>query len=123
MFWKKKQTEAKAKEAKPQKAKKLSPKEIMINQIEQLGPGQNLTYRLAEFLWEGFGGFIVVELNPQYPQKGRRYIVSTDKIVDGKPAGQKTRLWDSNKPKDVASWILEKNGVLFTPAGEGAISS
>jgi len=38
MFWKKKQTEAKA-EAKPQKVKKLSPKEIMGNQIEQLGAG------------------------------------------------------------------------------------
>ena len=120
MFWKKKQTEAKAKEAKPQKAKKLSPMEIMISQIEQLGPRQSLTYQLAEYLMDRFA---IVELNPQYPAKGRRYIVYIDKIADGRPAGQKTRSWDSNKPKDVASWILEKKGVLFTPAREGATSS
>ena len=30
MFWKKKQAEAKAKEAEPQKAKKLSPKEVIM---------------------------------------------------------------------------------------------
>jgi len=114
MFWKKKQTEAKAMEPKPQKTKKLSPKEVMMNQIEQLSPGQSLTYQLPEFLWEGFAGFVVVELNPQYPGKGRKYVVMTDKMADGKPAGQKTRFWDSNKPKDVASWILEKNGELFS---------
>jgi len=118
MFWKKKQAEEKPAKAKAEppkpKVKQLSPKEIMINQIEQLGSGQNLTYRLAEHLWEGFGAFAMVELNPQYPGKGRKYIVSSDKMADGKPAGQKTRLWDSSKPKDVASWILEKNGVLFS---------
>ena len=114
MFWKKKPAETKAKVPKKPKAKKLSPKEIMINQIEQLSPGQSLTYQLAERLWAGFAGFIIVELNPQYPQKGRRYIISTDKIVDGKPAGQKKRSWDSDKAKQVASWILEYQGVLFS---------
>ena len=48
MFLKKKQTETKATEAKPQKAKHLSPKEIMANQVEQLGAGQSLTYRFPE---------------------------------------------------------------------------
>jgi len=124
MFWKKKQAEEKPAKAKAEppkpKVKQLSPKEIIINQIEQIGPVQSLTYQLAEYLMDRFA---IVELNPEYPGKGRKYIVSSDRMVDGKPAGQKTRLWDSSKPKDVASWILEKNGVLFTPAGEGAISS
>ena len=111
MFWKKKQAEAKAKEAKPKKVKKLSPKEIIGNQIEQLSPGQSLSYRLPETYG---GGLAIVGLNPEYPGKGKKYVLSTDKIVAGKPAGQKTRFWDSNKPKDVASWILEKNGELFS---------
>jgi len=116
MFWKKKQTEAKAKEAKPQKAKKLSPKEIMINQIEQLGPGQSVSYRLPETYG---GGLAVVELNSQYPTKGRMYILSTEKIVGGKPARQRSRLWDSNKAKDMAGWIIDRGGELFSSTEEG----
>ena len=38
MFWKKKQTGVKATEAKPQKVKKLSPKDIIASKVEQLGP-------------------------------------------------------------------------------------
>ena len=116
MFWKKKPaTEAKATEAKP-KVKKLSPKEIMSNQFEQLGPGQCLSYRLPETYG---GGLAVVELNPQYPTKGRMYIVSTEKIVGDKPAGQRSRLWDSNKAKDVAGWIIDRGGELFSSTEEG----
>ena len=111
MFWKKKQTEAKPVEPKPQKAKKLSPKEIMMNQIEQLGAGQSLSYRLPETFG---GGLAVVELNPQYPGRGKKYVLSTDAIVEGKPAGKRSRLWDSDKPKDLAGWILERNGELFS---------
>ena len=47
MSWRKQQTEAKAAEAKP-KVEKLSPKEVMSDQIEQLGLGQSLSYRLAK---------------------------------------------------------------------------
>ena len=115
MFWKKKPTEAKPTEAKaevPQpKAKELSPKEIMINQIEQLSPGQSISYRLPEIRG---GGLAVVELNPQYPKKGKKFIVSTDKIVEGKPAGKRLRLFDSDKPKDLAGWILGHGGELFS---------
>ena len=115
MFWKKKQAEerpakAKAEPPKP-KVKQLSPKEIIINQIEQIGPVQSLTYQLAEYLMDRFA---IVELNPEYPGKGRKYIVSSDRMVDGKPAGKKGRIWDSNKAKDIASWVLEKKGVLFS---------
>lgn len=111
MFWKKKQTEAKATEAKPQKVEKLSPKEIIGNQIEQLGPGQSLSYKVPE-VWGG--DFITVELNPQYPGKGKKYVLGTDKIVEGKPAGKRSRMWDSDKPKDIAGWIVERDGKLFS---------
>jgi len=116
MFWKKKPvaeeaSKPKAKTLPKPKAKELSPKEIIINQIEQLGPRQSLTYQLAEYLMDRFA---IVDLNPEYPGKGRKYIVSSDRMADGKPAGKKGRIWDSNKAKDIASWILEKQGVLFS---------
>ena len=111
MFWKKKQTGAKATEAKPQKVKKLSPKDIIASKVEQLCPGESVSYRLAEVYG---GGLAVVELNPQYPEKGKRYFLSLEKIVDGKPEGKRGRLWNSNKPKELAGWILERGGKLYS---------
>ena len=111
MIWKKKQTEVKATEAKPQKVKELSPKEIIGSQIEQLGPGQSLSYKLPE----AYGGdFVIVELNPQYPGKGKKYVVSTDEMVEGKPAGKKFRIFDSDKPTDIGGWIVKRDGKLFS---------
>ena len=102
MFWKKKQTEAKP------KAKKLSPAEILVSRLEQLSLGQSLVYRLAKV----YGGdLVIVDLNPRYPNKGqRKYRMSTERLVDGKPCGQ-TILWYFEKPKNLAKWILERNGV------------
>jgi hypothetical protein len=79
--------------------KKLSPNEVIANQIGQLDPGQSLSYRLPETFG---GGLAVVELNTEYPGKGKKYVLSTDKIVEGKPAGKRSRIWDSDKPKDIA---------------------
>ena len=85
MFWRRKRAQAKAEPPKP-KAKKLSPKDTIENQSEQLGPGQTVSYRPLET----YGGSLaVVELNPRYPGKGRRYILSTEEIVNGKPAGKR----------------------------------
>lgn len=103
MFWKKKND-------KPRE-KKLSPKEVIINKIEQLIPGQALCYKLPETYG---GGLAAVELNPQYPQKGKRYVMSTEELVDNKPSGKRRRLWDSDKPKGLAAWIIDRNGVLFS---------
>jgi len=114
MFWKKKPADAKPTEAKAEvpkpRAKKLSLKDIVRDQIERLGAGQTLTYQLPETFG---GGLAVVELNPQYPEKGRKYILSTEELVDGKPAGQRRCLFDSNKPKELAGWILDRYGQLF----------
>lgn len=100
---------------KKEEKKELSPKEIKINEIatkvEQLSSGETLIYKLPEFYWAGFGAFCIVERNPD---SGRKYVLSTDKIEDGKPAGRKSRVWDSDKPKDVAGWILDKQGELYS---------
>jgi len=48
------------------------------------------------------GGLADVELNPEYPGKGKKYVLVTDKMVEGKPAGKRGRLQDSDKPEDMA---------------------
>lgn len=111
MFWKKKVAEATKPEAevkaKPPKAKKMSPKDTMAEAIEKLTVEEALRYRLPET----FGGnLVVIELNPQYPQKGHKYILSSEKLIDDKPSGKKSRLFDADKPKALASWITERGG-------------
>ncbi|MDH5406871.1 MAG: hypothetical protein OEX80_10070 [Candidatus Aminicenantes bacterium] len=53
-------------------------------------------------------GCAVVELNPSYPEKkGKKYIIYTPDVIDMQPVGKGQKLFDSNKPKDVAHWIKE----------------
>jgi len=103
MFWKKKGE------------KKLSPKEIMMNQIDQLAPGQSLVYKLPEIYWTGLGGFILIERNAQQTEKSKPFTAFSDEIKDGTPVGKKKKLWEFNQAKEMASWIMERNGVLYTP--------
>jgi hypothetical protein len=114
MFWRKKAVEggAPTPEARPPevKAKKLSPRDIMREQIQQLTARDVLRYRLPETYG---GGLAVIEWNPKYPQKGRKYILSTEKLVNGKPADKKSQLFDSNDPKGLANWVMERGGELF----------
>ena len=120
MFWRKRQPVAGSPEVKPgdmttkvqkpQKVKKLSPGEIIANLIEQLQPGQSLSYRLAKI----YGGDLaVVELNPRYPQRGKKYSMSTEALLDGKPSGKRTRLWYSDRPSHIANWIIDRQGEPF----------
>jgi hypothetical protein len=121
MFWRKKAVEAgtPAMKAEPPKvkAKKLSPRDTIRQKIEQLTAGEVLRYKFPET----FGGNLaVIELNPRYPQKGHKYILSTEKLVGGKPAGKKSQLFDSNNPSGLASWIMERMGELFVVAEKGS---
>lgn len=110
MFWKKKQTEAKTTEKKA-KAKKVSPMDIIINQIAQLVLGESLIYHLPAIYGNDLA---IVQLNPDYPNKGRKYTMFSEKLVDGKPCGQRVRLWYSDKPRQIADWIYSRNGVLYS---------
>jgi hypothetical protein len=50
-------------------------------------------------------GAAIVELNPDYPTKGKKYIVYTANVVGMEPVGKRHKLYDSNKPKEIAEWI------------------
>jgi len=98
---------------------KLSQKDIIANQVEQLGPGQSLSYRLPK----SFGGELaVIELNPRYPEgKQKKYILWEQQIEDGKPAGKRRHFLDFDKPKELAGWVIDKGGELFSEPGSGSV--
>jgi len=120
MFWKRKEGKEGTEAAKP-KAKKLSPNEIFANQIEQqLTPGQTLRFKIPETSELGYkkveAGFVNLELNPQYPQKGKKYVFSAENIVNGMPGGKRTIMYETDKSIDLATSILDRNGAPFVVA-------
>ena len=53
-------------------------------------------------------GAAVVELNPNYPgKKQKKYNVYPTDVVDMQPVGKGQKLFDSDKPKDIARWIKD----------------
>ncbi len=121
MFWNKKDnrgTAPAASESTPPKAekkpkeKKLSKKDIVIGQIEMLEPGNSLSFLTKT--WSG-NDLMVVSINPAYPGKGHKYSVSYEELSEGKPSGKRQHIGDSDKAKQVADWILSRNGEPYTP--------
>ena len=104
MFGKKKEPEVKE----PSKRDILTAH--IAGEIEQLAQGQTLVYKLPEFYWGGYAAFFMAEINPSYPQKGKKYCACIDQITDGKPAGKKTIAWQTDKPREIADWIAERDG-------------
>ena len=55
-------------------------------------------------------GAAVIELNPNYPgKKQRKYIAYTADVIDMQPVGKGDKIFDSDKPKDIARWVKEKH--------------
>jgi hypothetical protein len=53
-------------------------------------------------------GAAVIELNPGFPEKkGKKYIIYSADVVDMQPVGKGQKLFDSNKPKEIAKWVKE----------------
>jgi len=51
-------------------------------------------------------GAAIVELNPGFPnKKGRKYIIYTANVVGVEPVSKRRKLFDSNKPKEIANWV------------------
>ena len=60
----------------------------------------------------GRGGTFI-ELQPSIPGKKPRYTMSTVNVVDMQPVGSATKLWESNKPKDIAQWAKDGHTKRF----------
>jgi hypothetical protein len=53
-------------------------------------------------------GAAVIELNPNYPgKKQKRYIIYVADVIDMQPAGKGEKVFDSDKPKDIARWVKD----------------
>lgn len=106
----------------PSEVQPLSRKEAikeMVAQIERIGTGQSAMYYIREkCLGEVLEDFAVVELDLKHSnEKKQRYILSTEKPVDGKPSGHREKVADSVKASNIASWLVDKNAVPVNGAG------
>jgi hypothetical protein len=53
-------------------------------------------------------GAAVIELNPNYPgKKQKKYIVYMADVIDMQTVGKGDKLFDSDKPKDIARWVKD----------------
>lgn len=74
-------------------------------------PGSTVYFYLAR--GPTFGGPLgrgaaVVELNPHYPgKKQKKYIIYTADVDGMEPVGKGTKLYDSDKSKEIANWIKD----------------
>jgi len=84
----------------------------ILQKIEALTePGSTVFFYMARGSTHGgpLGmGASVIELNPGYAEKkGKKYNIYTADVVGMQPVGKGQKLFDSNKPKDIARWVKE----------------
>ena len=104
MFGKKKDKQLRDDSQHPQ----ITLRNKILKEVEALTEGEAVIYQLPEFFV--FARFLGVELNPTFPQKGRKYSLFTYRgIAEGKPAGEKQSANYSNKALDFAEWVADKD--------------
>ena len=80
---------------------------VKIKEVEALISGQAVIYQLPEFFT--FARFLGVELNPTFPQKGKKYCLFTHTgMADGKPAGEKQIMNYTNSVSEYGEWVADK---------------
>ncbi len=95
----------------------LSKKEIAAR-IEQLTPGAVAVFFVGRSPRKGGplgAGATVVELNPDFPKKGKKYIISSADVV-GDQLANKTAWFGSSKAMDIAGNIVERQEPWVPPA-------
>jgi len=99
------------KDKSPDKEKKLSPKDMMAQKMEELETGKELMFKLGQIYVKPY---ITVLHNPEHPGKGKKFITYQDGVgSDGKPAGKRGQFWETDKSRDIASWIMEREGSIY----------
>jgi hypothetical protein len=118
MFWKKREkqpNQPKEEQLMQPKVKPPSPREILVKKIteevENLTEGQAVIYQIPEFYT--FARFLGVELNPTFPQKGKKYLMFLEKITDGKAAGKRIYMNRTNKASEYADWVADRDKEMY----------
>jgi len=81
----------------------ISKKEI-TERMEALKPGESLRFRLTQTFGERF---VILQLNPLYPQKGQKKFV----LLNGKDeanARSQAPFYASDKAKKLAEWVADR---------------
>jgi hypothetical protein len=108
MFWKHGKSGNSATLDNPAKAKKLSPKDLITQELERIAPAQQVTYRLGQTYIKPY---ITVVRNAEYPGKGKKYSVLQDGMdAAGKPANKPGKFWDTNDAREIGGWIIDREG-------------
>ncbi len=79
---------------------KLSRQEIM-SRMEQLKDGETLKFNIPEIFG---GGFAIIGLNPA--KGGKNYLLRIGN------EGNENPYWDTDKAKDLAKWVADRQGDL-----------
>ncbi len=94
-------------ERQPGRANKASPRDLMIDEINAIEVGKEITFRLGGVYAKPYVTIIRNAI-------GKRFVVYQDgQDAAGRPAGRRAKFWDANEAKDIASWILEREGTLY----------
>jgi hypothetical protein len=93
-------------DAQKAKEKLKTPKDLLIEKLEQIAPGTEIAFRLPEMYGPEI---IVVAGNKDYPAKGHRFAVLGATPVDGKPGPKRNTIWEVSKPKPIADWLLMRS--------------
>ncbi|MBN1857117.1 MAG: hypothetical protein JW846_09215 [Dehalococcoidia bacterium] len=94
-----------------EKEKKLSPKDLMIQKLDALESGKDILFKLGGIYVKPF---ISVTRNAEYPGKGKKFIAFQEGAgPDGKPVGKSSKFFDTNSAKDIASWVIEREGHIY----------
>ncbi|MFH1032827.1 MAG: hypothetical protein V1767_09725 [Chloroflexota bacterium] len=57
-------------------------------------------------------GAAVIELNPSYPgKKQKKYNIYCADVDGTQPTGNKMKVFDTDKPKEIAGWVGERHCV------------
>lgn len=83
---------------------KLSREEIM-DRMEKLKDGESLKFSIPEIFG---GGVAIIGFNPKRSEKGaKKYLLEIRDGEEVKP------YWDTNKTKDLAKWVADRQGDLI----------
>jgi len=111
MFWKKDKGSSASVAEGPAKAKKLSPKDLVTQEIDQIASGNTLVFRLGATYIKPY---ITVARNAEYPGKGKKFSVLQDgKDAEGNPANKAGKFWDTNDAREIAGWLVDREGTVL----------
>jgi hypothetical protein len=55
-----------------------------------------------------------LDLNPDYPEKGKKFSVRFADLIEGHASKDTINVAQSNKPKQIARWLIGRKATLYS---------